>query len=277
MFRYQSFIWTTLAIIFLCAGQVSAGWVIDQVMKGDTESSRQQVVLQANRMKTLVLGEGGRPAAAFILDLDARTITQVDYQKRFFATATVQEYSQMIRDAQQAAAEKVGQAMKAMQEALKEMPPEQRQMVEQMMRSGPAPQECREPKVEMLKRGEQATIAGYSAIRYDVLVDGKLDSELWIAKGITAWSELDPGKLERIAAELGKLSGCGPSQKPQGLLGADPTWKLSKEGYPVRTVDRNSGGRTIEVVRAEHRTVPLEEFQPPSGFIRKTLLELMEQ
>ena len=262
-----------LMLALIWANTASAGWVIEQIAKGGGEGGRQQVLVQANRMKSVMLGPDGRPAATFILDLDAQTITHVDYQQRQVMTAAVQEYVQAIRGAQEAG---MAQAMREMQERLKSMPPEQRQMAEQMMRSqmgqaGGTGQECREPRTEVRRTGQQATIAGYPAVRYDVLADGKLEAEVWAAPAITAWRELDPRKLERFTAEMAKLAGCGPGRP--GLLGADASWKLSSEGYPVRTVD--PGGVTIEVVKAESRTIPAAEFQPPAGFARKTLRDMM--
>jgi hypothetical protein len=272
-----------LVSVFAWTSQASAGWVIDQVVKGVGEGGRQQVMLQANRMKTLMLGADGEPVTAFILDLNAQTITQVDYVKRQYTTTTVQEFGQMMQGAQQMASEHMTEAMKGMQEAMKDMPPEQRKMMEEMMRSQmpqakPSPEECREPRIEIKKTGQQATIAGYPAVRYDVLADGKLESELWLATGITAWREMGPQKLERFGAEMAKLAPrCGPAQKRYGLLREDPAWKLVSEGYPVRIVDRGGSGGTIEVLKAETRTVPASEFQPPTGFERKTFREMMGQ
>ncbi len=268
MSSYRAVLGTILATTFALSGQGWAGWVIDEVVKGG-EGGRHQVLVQTNRMKTLLLSEGGKTTTAFILDLDAQTITQVDYERRYYVTSTVQDYVQAMQGA-------MAGAMKEMQEAMKGLPPEQRKMMEEMMRSqmGQA-QACREPRIEVRKGGQQATIAGYPAVRYDVLADGKLQSELWIAKGITAWRELDPRKLEQFAVEMAKLSGCSPSQAQRGRFGADPSWRLASEGYPVRTMDRSGSGAIVEVVKAESRTVPSVEFQPPAGFARKTAREMM--
>ncbi|MBI2359691.1 MAG: DUF4412 domain-containing protein [Deltaproteobacteria bacterium] len=248
----------------------SAGWVIDQVVKGAKEGGKQQVVLQSNRMKTLMFGEDGKPATAFIMDLNAEAITQVNYEDRSYVTATVQEYVQTMTSA-------MSGAMKQMQEAMKNVPAEQRKMMEEMMRSqmGQMGQDCRDVRMELRKTGQQATVGGYPAIRYDVFVNGKPNSEIWIAKSITAWREMDAKKLGRFAAEMEKLAGCGPA-KGQGM-GADPSWKVVNEGYPVRTVDKTGSGATVEVVKAESRTIPAGEFQPPAGFARKTLREMTGQ
>lgn len=278
-FRCHVAAWSILLSIFVLAQEAAAGWFIEQVAKGAGEGGRQQLMLQANRMKTLLLGEDGKPTAAFILDLDAQTITQVEYEGRHYTTATVQEFAQMLSSAMRAGEEQMAEAMKQMQERLKEMPPEQRKMVEEMMRSQMpgSGQECREPKVELRKTGEQATIAGYPAVRYDVLTDGSLESELWLAKGITAWREIDPKKLERFSSEMAKLASCGRGQRRRGLPGDDPAWKLASEGFPVRMVHPGEPGVTVEVVQAESRAISAAEFQPPVGFARKTLQEMMRR
>jgi len=284
MFRYRVVPCSILAGVLVWTGQASAGWVIDQVIKGAGEGTRQQVFLQSNRMKTLMLGEDGAPSAAFILDLNAETITQVDYNKKHYITTTIQEFGQMMAGVQQAMSGHMARVMKEMQEQMKDMPEEQRKMMEQMMRSRmpqteTGPQDCPESKIELKKTGEQATIAGYPAVRYDVLIDGKPDSELWLAKGITAWREMDPQKLERFGSEMAKLAPrCSRAPGRLGLRGDDPAWKLANEGYPVRTVHRSAGGGvTVEVVKAETRLVPAAELQPPAGFARKTLKEIMGQ
>ncbi len=282
MYRVHVTAWSVVAALFALAQQARAGWVIDQTVKGGGEGAQQQVLIQADRMKTLVFGEDGKPAVAFMLDLDAQTITQVDYERRHYVTSTVQEFVQVMRGAMELGAEQMAQAMKQMQDALKDMPPEQRKMMEEMMHSRmpqvePGAETCREPRTELKKTGQQATIAGYSAVRYDVLADGTLETELWIAKGITAWRELDPKKLERLSAEMAKLAGCGPGKGRRGLPAHDPAWKLAHEGYPVRVVTGGGGEVTVEVVKAESRAISAAEFQPPAGFARKSPREMIGQ
>jgi hypothetical protein len=105
-----------------------------------------------------------------------------------------------------------------------------------------------------------------------VFSNGKLDSEVWIAPAITAVSEIDPAKLERMMREMLKAL---PQCPPRGqLFGADPVWKLMKDGYPVRSVEQG-GGTVTEVVKAESRSIGAAEFQAPAGFARKPLSELM--
>jgi hypothetical protein len=287
-----------MLLALLPAPEASAGWVIEQVVRsragaaaGGGETDRQILTLSANRMKTTMLDKGGKPTAAWIMDLEAQTLTSVDYEQRSAATGTVREYAEALRGAMQAMGGQMAEAMKQMQEALKEMPPEQRQMMEQMMRqsmpgggaAAPAPsaEACREPQVEVRPTGQTARIAGFPATRYDIFEDGKFTEELWVSKAITAWREIDPKKLERFGQEMAKaleaLPGCGRSRARQaGADPYDPAWKLAAEGYAVRTVDHGAaGGSVVEVVKAESRNVQVSEFQPPAGFKRQSLKELM--
>jgi hypothetical protein len=261
---------------------VEAGWVIDQVVKGrGMDGSTQRLFLQANRLK-VVHNEGALTTQATVMDLDAQTITQIDYQQRTYTTATAKEYADLMRDGFKTMGEQMGQMqsqMKELEEQLKTLPPEQRRAVEAMMKQaqqGPAgstgkPEECVPDKVDVKGTGKRMTVAGYDASGYQVFSNGDLDSEVYIAPGITAVREIDPRKLERMVSEMMKaMPQCSTRG---GMFGADPMWKLMKDGYPVRSVGKDGG--IIEVVKAESRSLGANEFEPPTGFARKTLKEMI--
>ncbi len=294
MKRLVGFLLCATLLGLFSAHEARAGWVIEQVVRSGAgapgaagDSDRQVITFNSDRMKSVVTGRTGKPVAAWIMDLDAQSITTVQYEQRTVTTGTVQEYAESLQGATAAMGAQMAETMKKMRESLKDMPPEQRQMVEQMMRksmppgTGPAPsaEACRQPQVEVRPIGQRATIAGYSAVRYDVFEDGKLAHELWVSPAITAWRELDPKKLERYSQAMLKatasLPGCGRG-RAQGSDPRDPAWKLAGEGYPVRTVKHGAGeGATIEVVKAESRAVPAAEFQPPADFTRQTFKQMM--
>ena len=279
---------STLVLLLTVAAPVTApawaGWVIDQDLRHTAGSQRQRLFMQANRLKSVVL-DGDRMSMAVIMDLDAQTITQIDYQQRAYTTATAGEYAELMRQGFQ----QMGQAMrgmeaqiKQMEAQLKDLPPEQRRQIEAMMRQmqqqrgeGKGPggaADCVPERVEVRRNGTSATVAGYASTGYEVLTDGTLDSEVFIAPAITAAREVDPQKLERMMREmLQALPHCPPRGQ---MFGADPAWKLMKEGYPVRTVEKDGRG-IVEVVKAESRAIEAGEFQPPAGFVRKPLKELM--
>ncbi len=176
---------------------------------------------------------------------------------------------------------KMQSQMKELEEQLKNLPPEQRKQIEAMMKQAqgaqrPQPtlkaEDCAPDKVEIKRTGKSATVAGFAATGYQLFENGKLDAEVWIAPAITAAREIDPQKLERLMKEMLKAL---PQCPPRGqMMGADPVWKLMKDGYPVRSVEQD-GGAVTEVVKAESRALAATEFQAPAGFARKPLSELM--
>jgi hypothetical protein len=205
-----------------------------------------------------------------VLDVDARTLTQIDYQAQHYVTSSVDDLRKLLEGAQQG-------AMPQIDEALRALPPDRRRMVEEMMRrqgvggsTSAAP--CPEPRPVTVRRTDQReTIAGFPAVRHDIVADGDTQSEVWVAAGITAWREVDGDKLRRCAEELSRLSACQPGRVPGVGLGGDDGWRLASEGYPARTVRPRAGA--TEVVKAEQRALPAAEFEPPAGFTRRTLGE----
>lgn len=154
---------------------------------------------------------------------------------------------------------------------MKDMPPDQRRMVEQMMRQqmggqAGSTEDCREPELELRPTGETATIASFPATRHELLADGKPDGDVWLARGLAAWRELDPARLQRMAGQMSQLAACSPGAVRAGDAAV---WRAMRDSYPVRVVD--SSGTTTEVVSAESRAIPPGEFQPPAGFTRKSL------
>lgn len=269
-----------LVVLLAWAGDATAGWAVEQLLKSSTETARQRMVVQSNRIKTMTFDPSGQPVAAFILDLGTETLIQVDYQQRQYVAATFQEYVTGMAGAAQAAARQMADSLRAMQEATKNMPPEQRKAVEQSMRSqmppsgAPGSADCVEPKREVRKTGQQATIAGFPAVRYEVLADGKIESEVWVAPGLGVGRELDTRKLEQFSTSVAKAVGCAPGAPAPG---ADPAWKLVGEGYPVRTIVTGPDRVIVEVVKAESRAIPVAEFLPPAGFAPRTLRQMMGQ
>jgi hypothetical protein len=223
-----------------------AGWIIDQVATGNRWKVQQRVLLDGNRMKTVMLGADGSPVTTFILDLNTGRIVQADYAGGQYITGTVQEYLQLMQWLRQQAKE-----------------------------SHPAiPGNCRAFRIEVTRTGQQATIAGYPAVRYDVMVDGTLQSEAWMAANLPAWREINARKLEQFVSAIAKLGTCGPEHVRQWFFAADPGAKALDEGFPVRIIDR-SNQVTIDIVTADARAVPRDEFEPPANLGPRTIREII--
>jgi len=266
--------WSLGVLVLWGANLASAGWVIDQ--SGAGKNSRQQVMIQANHVKTTMLNAEGKPETVTIMDAEAQTLTVVDFRRHSYMTSTLQEYRDLMENMQKTIVPKMEEAMKKLQAQMKGMPPEQRKMMERMMGAQLVPSEgnptCGEPPVvEMRKTDQRETIAGYTAVRYDIEAEGKMESQLWLARDITVGRELDMEKMKQFFSALEKLASCRPMNR--FMVGETQAWKLIDEGYPVRIV-RGEGKRMTEVVKAEKRDIPLSEFVPPKDFTKNSLHDM---
>ncbi|MDR3162822.1 MAG: hypothetical protein LBT81_03055 [Helicobacteraceae bacterium] len=128
--------------------------------------------------------------------------------------------------------------------------------------------------IEIVKTGENITIDGFEGIGYQVLVDGELKKEIYIAPKLTANGEIDPKDLSTIMLLLS-----GVEVASAGVIAeiSDEYINLMRQGYPIRTIEYDPSGDPIltEVVKARQRNFSLDEFSPPKNFIN-TKKELEE-
>jgi hypothetical protein len=174
----------------------------------------------------------------------------------------------------------LGDAMSQMEAALANVPPEQRAMVEQMMRGrGMAMPSEALPKPELTRNGERATHNGYDTVRYDVLLDGRKTTELWV----TDWSNIGEFAAVRPAfeamAEFMKGMLDALAQSPMGRMAQMDTsgfeYMTEMNGFPVVTREFSESGQlegetTLRDARRE--TFDPGMFEPPSGYKRQQIM-----
>jgi hypothetical protein len=241
------FVISSVAVVVLggttCAW---AGWIFEQVATGPGWKVQQRVLLDGNRMKTSMLGANGSPVTTFILDLNTDRVIQADYAGGQYITGTIPEYLDLVQWLRRKAHE-----------------------------SHPGtPASCSPFRINVTRTGQQTTIAGYSAVRYDVRVDGTVQWEAWMAGNVPAWREISSRKLEQFVGAIAKLGTCGPEHVHQWFFAADSSAKALDEGFPVRIIDR-SHRATIDVVAVEARAIPRDEFEPPANLGRRTVREII--
>ncbi len=184
----------------------------------------------------------------------------------------------------EALAGQVGAAMGAMQEALKNLPKEQRDAIEKAMKEGGMPGGMgsiggpKRSAPEVRKTGERATHAGYPCVKYEVVRDGRKIRELWV----TDWSNVEGGgeAREAFAGLIGFFQAMIDSL-PELPGGADPFDGVDSyaesfgNGFPVVTRSFDEGGDLAEestLRSARRRSLDPSEFEPPAGYKRRTML-----
>ncbi len=132
----------------------------------------------------------------------------------------------------------------------------------------------RVPKVTVQKTSDTETIAGLPTRKYQVLADGALYEELWLAS--------DPALLREFVAArapetFGRMSGCLATAGGGARVEATEEYRrIYSEGWPLKAVFHGSGGPTpgTPVTRVERREIPEGEFARPSGFAAVPLPEV---
>jgi Domain of unknown function (DUF4412) len=257
----------------------SAGWVIEQIEYANlgAEGTRTLQYIAKNRLKTV--GDGN----TFIMDFAKSLFIATDEENRVYWSGTVDDYIQQVKSFQQAANDLARQQM---EEAMKEMPPDQRKgmedLLQQMRRanaSPPSPSDTKRPAVKVEPTAETAMIAAYKATKIMVYADGKPYQEVWLAKGLTMKADLDMKRLRGLQTKLTQAVMVDiPSRQ---AVEEDPAYEqLLEQGYPLKIVELGEGGEpesVTEVVRLDKRDIPEREFQVPEGYRRIDLREFFRE
>lgn len=124
--------------------------------------------------------------------------------------------------------------------------------------------------VKDLGAGER--LLGYDTRRYQVLVDGELLEELWLALKVQLAGEID---LAAFGTAMKRMLGGGAGLN-QGYEESEAYRNLRAGGYPLRQVLYFVGEKsTLEVTSVTIKDVPSSEFAVPKGFAKVGYVELL--
>ena len=173
--------------------------------------------------------------------------------------------------------------MKQMEAKLADMPPQQRAMVERMMRQQmPDPAQADSPmRKPIVKRTEERKeIAGYPCRLYEIHVDDQKVREIWV----TTWTNVDQGREAfGIFSELEEFfEGLMDAMKNSPFAGAlqNPFDQVSKiDGFPVLTREFKGGTAIRESLFKSVTTVELapDAFEPPKNYAKRDPSEGMKK
>ena len=250
-----------LAGTTLLAANALAGVHIENVtrdIKTQAPDGDRQVMLVQDGKLHSTTGHG-----AFIID--GSNIIIVDDKKR--------EYREMTKEDMKKLADQAGDAMKRMQEKMKNMKPEQREMMEKMMGNkmpGGMGGSDKPDTWEAKDLGKTDKVEGRSCALWTMSRNGALFEELCVVP----FGSL-PGKenLEKVFkdlaasfADIGKQFG-GASNTAQAFGRVN--------GYPVRTrrydADGNYRGNETVLTKWVEEKVPASTFAPPPGYTKLAL------
>jgi len=253
-----------LALLLLVTPAVEAGWII-------VDEGGHQTSLSRGRMK---MSPKEAQGVSMVLDIGRARMWVADAGRRTYWEGTVEEYCQAMRTTMAGA---MADMEKQMAESMKDMPPAQREQMQQMMknmRGGGAPAGP-PPAVTIEKTGETEKIAGLTARKFRVLSNGKLYEEMWLTTDPALLRELE---MTKAPDTFGRMSGCmaamagGP--RPEA---SDEFRKLYAEGWPLKVIyhgETGGGPAGTPVTKVEQRNISEAAFTPPTGYKSAPLSEV---
>lgn len=253
----KSFIIGSLLVATTAVGGVRVENVTRDIATKVADGPAQTVLVQDGMIRTST-GKGNA------LIVKAATITILDEGRQ---TYTEMDKAQMKKMAQQASA-----AMTQMQEKLKNLPPEQRAMMEKMVGSHiPGGLNAGKPDVyDAQNTGRTETVEGRKCTVWTLSRNGKLFEEMCVVP----FSSL-PGKenFEQSFKELAEAF----AEFSKGMPGVENQVQVrtNVNGYPVRTRSYDASGKLrgteTVLVKWVEESLPAASFEVPKGYKKKEM------
>lgn len=231
-----------------------------------------QMMLGSDRLLMKWEGEDESEMSHTIFRGDRQLLWTLDDKNR--------KYMEITREAMAETGKQVGAAMEKMKAELDKMTPEQRKIVEGMMKGGPAMggggSGATKPERKTTKTGESKTISGFPCTKYEVFVDGEKEADVWATPfAKTGLRESDFAVFKQCMSFFDALMsqvklGDGSSGM---LIAADPS---AINGVPIRTVDYDHDGKPSSEMIFDSITrgeVPAASYDLPAGYEKKEMFK----
>jgi len=223
------------AILVAIAPSAHAGWVL-------TQADGMEVLISNGMMK------GTFPNGSMLFDANKNIFYFIDDQRKVIASGTVDDFC-----------EGMTQTIDSM---LENVPPEQREMVKQMMKNQAG-------DIELVDKGPGEKILGFSTTRYEARDNGTLRAEVWVTQDESLVKELQVGvqalvKLTSCMQEIG----FGGSVSYQGA----PAYQaIFETAVPLKTIEYDEKGNEVGATILSKRDIPAETFALPAGYNKEPL------
>ncbi len=275
MLRYFSLV--TAALFIVCP--LHAGVVFEIETKDHDQSpprtSSTRVTVEGRNLSIDIAPQRqGERGGNMLFRGGRREMVVVDHQGQSYFVIDAQTFRKMSGQINQA----LGQSQTQIQQAMQGVPPEQRAMIEQMMKERmPAQQTQQQPKVEVRRANQTAEVYGYSCELFEVRRGGRKIRDMWV----TDWNNI-PGGRELAPAFAGMASFHQEMLEAVPNFGGntkqmtDNVFATMKEinGFPVASRDYADDGsvESESALRsANSQRIDPAAFEPPTGYKRQQM------
>ena len=228
---------------------VHAGWV-------EVDRDGGKVMMSKGRVKSV--DEDGWT----LFNTKSKQMTIVDSSRQIYARGTIDDYCRMMKDVQQ----RMSGFSKEMENQMRNMSPEQRAMMEEMIgQAGTTPPgqqpmmgQKKPSKVSVIKKGSGGVIAGYQTVKYHVMVDGGLSKGIWLSNDASLAEALK--ERENVLKMMDRVEQCmSMDTEMVSMPEYSPEYeKLIRKGWVMKEV---SGDETdVDVITLEQRSLSDSEF-----------------
>ncbi len=271
-FLAQSSVWSW-AVVGLLAAMPSLAGVVYEIEVTDRDASQSpesvQTSVQDGQLKMQMHSKDNE--GEMIFRGDRREMIMVDHDERAYTVIDQQTIAEI--------GAKMSEAERMMAEALKNVPPEQRPMMERMMKQR-MPQQSAAPRapITLEKTGETATHNGYPCVRYDVIRGGRAIRELWV----TDWDNVEGAEevvkvFQDMAEFMSGMLEALPQMGGRGPVVEENMFEYMNrlDGFPVVTRELSSGGEVTsesELRSVERQSLDPAVFEPPAGYKARSLM-----
>ena len=252
------------AMLLVLSPTAYAGVVMEMVTRdaSGTETDRAKIYAQSNKIRMEQSGENEASATMIFLGKEFLYLDHDDKSYMVMDEAMMDEMSAQMNE-----------AMKEMEAQLAGMPPEQRAMVEQMMKGqmqgmmGQQAEKASPPRVEATGSGEwkSGKCREYAVFEGSVKTQQVCAADLDDVEGS---DEVIEG-FRAMAAYITKMTESLPMRSDDGLNPGELMDQIG--GFPVHTIDYDNG----EVIRessldsVEERDLDEAMFRAPDGYRRR--------
>jgi hypothetical protein len=178
-------------------------------------------------------------------------------------------YTEITREQLRQMRHQMDEYKRQMEAAMKNMPPEQRAMMEQMMKSQ-MPAEPQTPKISYRKMGS-GRVGRWYCTEYQGFSNGAKVEEVWVTPFSTLG--ISPSDLD-VLKEMGDFFNEFYKGSGNSLVGDTKKWEKVFKGFPVKTKAYENGKVVYEdtVVEVKRTSLPITLFEVPKGLKQETLI-----
>jgi hypothetical protein len=230
--------------------------LVQRITRGGAAETTSQTQIEKNRMRSEITDASGRKVVIF--DATKGVLDVIDPDKKTYMEITQAEVDQM-------AAQMQG-AMSQMQQAMANMPPEQRAQMEAMMGRGRAMMMPAAPAKTEYHQAGTDHVGKWTCDKYDVMQAGQKTGEICtVAPSALGFTAADFEVTRQMADFFKKVI----PQAAQQMFTVGRQEEQGFAGVPVRTV---SGQVTSEITEASRQTFPDTVFAVPAGFQKQSMM-----